>query len=109
MNKAERSEKAKRFAFHEIEWWKSHHRKEKEKLLYNMAKVEMLRSGISYSRGISLKEAEEATRYKVRAALEHDMAEFHEDAGRQEEAKVYWDNAEKLLEKHFKVLLKYAE
>ncbi|MEA3295666.1 MAG: hypothetical protein U9Q27_00780, partial [Patescibacteria group bacterium] len=108
MDRKQIIERAKALACHTRMWWQNHHRKENDDLLFNMARVEVLRSGF-FCPVISQKEAEVAVGYQVQAAFEHDVAERFEDSGNQAEADIHWIEVEKLLEKYFLVLLQYAE
>jgi len=85
-------------AKHEIGWWKAHHRRDKKLLTEHMAKLYSIQFGISYESAV------DAVKYRVDATKEHNLAEKLEDEGKQVQADVHWNNAEKLLREHFKVL-----
>lgn len=87
-------------AKYEIGWWKAHHRKDKKLLTEQMAKLYSLQFNISYGRAIN------AVKFRVEATKEHDFAEKLEDEGKQMQADIHWNNAERLLRKHFKLLYK---
>jgi len=84
----------------EVGWWKAHHRKDKDAILENMAKLYQLQFGISREHAV------EAVKYRIEAGKEHDTAEKLEDEGKQGEADVHWKKAEELVRKHFEVLMK---
>lgn len=87
-------------ARYEIGWWKGHHRKDIKLLTEQMAKLYSLQFGFPYDRAI------DAVKFRVAATKEHDLAKKLEDEGEQIQADIHWDKAEKLLQKHFKVLYK---
>ncbi|MBI5884592.1 hypothetical protein HZB89_00670 [archaeon] len=90
---------AKKLALHEINWWKAHHRKQKKKLLSEMARLYALQFGLPG------KAARKVVAFRVKAAREHDLAEAFEDKGLNAKAETNWLKARKLLEKHFELLL----
>jgi hypothetical protein len=94
---------AKELARYEIGWWKSHHRKNIANLKENMARLYGLQFNISYDKALK------AVGFRVKATQEHDLAEKFEDKGNQKEANIHWEKAEKLLEKHFEILIKIRE
>ena len=89
---------AEAMAAFEIGWWKDHHRKNEKGLTEKMAKLYALLFNIDY------KEAVIIVQYRVEAAKFHDKAEENENTGHQEIADMYWDKAEKELQKHFRLL-----
>ena len=94
----ESSEKARELAHFEIGWWRAHHRKNKEELIDNMARLYSLQFGISYA------EAKKAVTLRVEATVWHDKAEEAEDSGNQKQADIYWNKAEECLSQHFELL-----
>jgi hypothetical protein len=90
--------KAKQLAYHEVEWWKAHHRKDKVNLVEHMAKLYELQFGITYA------QAKQAVEFRVEATKWHDIAEDLEDEGKQKESDEYWQKTEELLQKHFEIL-----
>ena len=90
--------KINQLAHHEVEWWKAHHRKQRDKLVDEMAKLYELQFGISYE------QAREAVIHRVEAAKWHDRAEELEDSGKQSQADKYWERTEQSLRKHFEIL-----
>jgi len=91
--------KAKGLARYEISWWKAHHRRDNKLLKENMANLYRLQFNISYEKAVKV------VGLRVQATKEHDIAENLEDAGNQKEADKHWKKAEKLLEKHFEILI----
>jgi len=90
--------KVKQLACYEVEWWKAHHRKQKDRLVDHMSKLYELQFGISYE------QAREAVMHRVEATKWHDRAEELEDRGEQAESDKYWEKTERSLQKHFKIL-----
>ena len=91
-------ELAKVMASFEIGWWEDHHRKNKKGLTEKMAKLYTLLFNISYEDAVTI------VQHRVEAAELHDKAEEFEDEGGQKIADMYWDEAEKELQKHFALL-----
>src|SRR3989338_6145109 len=91
---------SRQLAEHELGWWQAHHRKDKERLLLEMQQLFELQFKIL------AEQARRAAEYRVQAAIEHDVAEKHEDAGNQVEADKHWNVVKNLLAKHFAVLVK---
>lgn len=91
----------KELAFHEIEWWKAHHRKDVNALTDHMSKLYASQYDIPY--GVAF----EAVKLRVEATQQHDIAEKFEDEGNQEKADEHWHNAQGLLEDHFDMLYKH--
>lgn len=87
-------------ARHEVGWWKAHHRKQRERLISEMANLYRLLFGLNYNDALIIVE------YRVKAAELHDIAEKHEDQKKQKEADKYWNEAERNLQKHFELLEK---
>ncbi len=94
------AELAGELARHEIGWWKSHHRKDREGLVEHMARKYELQHPITYE------QAREAVILMADATKEQDIAEELEDADNQSEANVHWQKAEELLVQHFELLYK---
>lgn len=84
----------------EIEWWKAHHRRDKEGLIESMTRLYSLQFGIS------IEEAKTAVLLRVEATSWHDEAEKYEDSGDQNQADIYWDKAQECLKEHFLLLEK---
>lgn len=85
-------------AYHEVEWWKAHHRKDTKKLIREMAELYVLLFGMNYE------EAERVVRPRVEARMLHDRAEFLEDTGDQIGADTYWIRTKIKLQTHFEFL-----
>src|SRR5438445_8037992 len=88
-------------AKYEIGWWKAHHRRQRNRVVENMAKEYQLQFGLTDE------EALKCVKYRVDATKEHDMAEKFEDEGKQTDADVHWNLAESLIRSHFDFLLKH--
>lgn len=93
-------DKIKQMAHHEIGWWKAHHRRNKKKLIEEMAKLYVLLFGIDYE------DAKTVAQPRIKAAGFHDKAEEYESQGNQERADIYWRKAEESLQQHFTLLEK---
>lgn len=90
--------RVERLAHYEIMWWKAHHRRNKEELIENMAKLFSLQFGIDY------KKAKEAAMLRAEATAWHDKAEECEDKDQQVQAEIYWHKAEECIRRHFEIL-----
>ena len=90
--------KIEQMAYHEMEWWKAHHRKDSEKLIREIAELYVLLFGVSY------KEAKRIVKPRVEAGMLHDKAEFFEDTGDQKGANTYWIRTKIKLQNHFELL-----
>ena len=88
--------------YHEINWWKAHHRKQEELLLDEMTKLYSLWFNLSE------KNAQEAVHFRVEAAKFHDIAEKHEDEGDIKNPEKYWALAEQALYEHFSIMPKFG-
>ncbi len=53
---------ANQLAYHEVEWWKAHNEKDKERLMYHMSKLYELQFNISFE------QAGQAVMHRVEAA-----------------------------------------
>ncbi len=91
-------EKSKKLAHYEIEWWKAHHRREKDKFIDSMSNLYSLQFNIDYD------VAKKSVLLRVEAADWHDKAEKFEGLGDQKQADIFWDKAEECLYKHFEIL-----
>ena len=87
-------------AKYEVGWWIWHGRKDFRKATEFMIKEYQLQFGMPYSR------AKQAVSYRIKAAKMHDRAEELERGGRMKDGAVYWRRAEKLLERHFALVIK---
>ncbi|MCL5100041.1 MAG: hypothetical protein M1158_02900 [Candidatus Marsarchaeota archaeon] len=86
-------------AKYEIGWWMWHGRKDFDKATAFMIKEYQLQFGMPYSR------AKLAVGYRIKAAKMHDIAEDLERNGHVKEGAKYWKRVERLLERHFRIVV----
>lgn len=103
MNMIKIRQMARQMAEHEVGWWKAHHRKQREALINEMTNLYRLLFDLSYDCASNI------VKHRVKAAELHDIAEEHENHGRQEEADKYWNETQMALQKHFELLEKFRK
>jgi hypothetical protein len=91
--------KARLLARYEVGWWIWHGRKDFGKATEFMAKEYRLQFDMPYSMAMR------AVGYRIKAAKMHDRAEELDRRGRTKDGLVYWKRAEKLLERHFALVV----
>ena len=94
---------ATELAKHEVNWWKAHHRKQKDITITNMVELYIL----LYE--MNAEDAKHCVQLRVEAGIMHDKAEEFEDSEDPDTSQVYWEATEGLLKSHFALLIKKSK
>ena len=90
-----KNKRVTRLAKNEVGWWKAHHRRNVNSFLEHKTRV------LIDLFGVTEEKATRAVREYIKAADEHDLAEYYEDRKEQEKADLHWNNVYTHLLEYF--------